>query len=187
MNKRNLAQGPANQGGSCANAKEPSPASILLRGNANHDAEMKETQIIYRAVQSLTKRFGAGFTPAGVLVGALGEVLAEEKYDLDLLPPKTGTFDAIDCEGRKVQIRCNQQNTTPIKRGATKGMFLALKLLPDGSIREIFNGPASVSHQLTEGRKADASGFVGLSHNRLRKLMESVPKSKRVPLRRRAQ
>ena len=146
---------------------------------------MKETQIIYRAVQGLTKRFGAGFTPAGVLVGALGEVLAEEKYDLDLLPPKTGTFDAIDCEGRKVQIRCNQQNTTPIKRGATKGMFLALKLLPDGSIREIFNGPASVSHQLTEGRKADASGFVGLSHNRLRKLMESVPKSKRIPLKRR--
>ena len=148
---------------------------------------MKETQAIYRAVRSLTKRFGAGFTPAGVLVGALGEVLAEEKYDLDLLPPKTGAFDAIDCEGRKVQIRCNQQNTTPIKRCATKGMFLALKLLPDGSIKEIFNGPASAAHQLTVGRKADSAGFVGLSHNKLRKLIESVPESKRVPLRRRAQ
>ncbi len=29
--------------------------------------------------------------------------------------------------------------------------------------------------------------FVGLSHNKLRKLIESVPESKRVPLRRRAQ
>jgi hypothetical protein len=146
---------------------------------------MKETQIIYRAVQTLSKRFGAGFTPAGVLVGALGEVLAEEKYDLDLLPPKTGALDAIDCEGRKVQIRCNQQNTTPIKRSATRGMFLALKLLPDGSIKEIFNGPASVSHRMTDGRKADSAGFVGLSHTKLRKLTESVPKSKRIPLRRR--
>ena len=149
---------------------------------------MKEIRTIYQAVKSLEKRYPRRkFTPDGILVGTLGEVLAEEKYDLELLPPKTKDFDAVDCRGREVQIRCNQRNTTPIKRGATKGMFLALKLLPDGSIREIFNGPASVSHQLTEGRKADASGFVGLSHNRLRKLMESVPKSKRVPLRRRAQ
>ena len=147
---------------------------------------MKEVQAIYKAVRSLTKRYGRKFTPDGVLVGTLGEVLAEEKYDLELLPPKTKDFDAVDCRGREVQIRCNQRNTTPIKNGATKGMLLALKLLPDGSIREIFNGPASVAHQLTEGRKADASGFVGLSHNRLRKLMESVPQSKRVQLRHRS-
>ena len=183
MNKRNLAQGPANQGGSCANAKEPSPASILLRGNANHDAEMKETQIIYRAVQSLTKRFGAGFTPAGVLVGALGEVLAEEKYDLDLLPPKTGTFDAIDCEGRKVQIRCNQQNTTPIKKAAPGQMLLVLKLLPDGTIEEVFNGPVFMALVLEGGKQTDRKGSVDLSHNKLRTLNKSVPAGKRVPLR----
>ena len=183
MNKRNLAQGPANQGGSCANAKEPSPASILLRGNANHDAEMKETQIIYRAVQSLTKRFGAGFTPAGVLVGALGEVLAEEKYDLDLLPPKTGTFDAIDCEGRKVQIRCNQQNTTPIKKAAPGQMLLVLKLLPDGTIEEVFNGPVFMALVLEGGKQTDRKGSVDLSHNKLRTLNKSVPDGKRVPLR----
>lgn len=146
---------------------------------------MKEVQAIYKAVRSLTKRYGRKFTPDGVLVGTLGEVLAEEKYDLELLPPKTKDFDAVDCRGREVQIRCNQQNPTPIKRGATKGMFLALKLLPNGSIEEIFNGPASVAHQLTVGRKADSARFVGLSHNNLRKLMESVPKSKRIPLRRR--
>jgi hypothetical protein len=104
--------------------------------------------------------------------------LAEEKYDLGLLPPKTKDFDATDCRGCKVQIRCNQRSTTPIKKGATKDMFLALKLLPDGSIEEIFNGPASVAHQLTVGRKADSAGFVGLSHNKLRKLVKSVPKSK---------
>lgn len=148
---------------------------------------MKEIRVIYKAVKGLEKCYlGRKFTPDGVLVGTLGEVLAAEKYDLDLLPPKTEAFDAKDCLGRKVQIRCNQRNTTPIKKGATKGMFLALKLDPDGTIEEIFNGPASMAHRLTKGRKADASGFVGLSHNKLRKLMESVPESKRVPLRRRA-
>ncbi len=149
---------------------------------------MKEIRTIYQAVKSLEERYPRRkFTPDGILVGTLGEVLAEEKYDLELLPPKTKAFDATDCRGRKVQIRCNQRNTAPLKRGATKGMFLALKLRPDGTIEQIFNGPASVAHQLTVGRKADSAGFVGLSHNKLRKLMESVPENKRVPLRRRAQ
>jgi hypothetical protein len=152
------------------------------------EAQMKEIRIIYQAVKILEEGYpGRKFTPDGILVGTLGEVLAEEKYELDLLPPKTKDFDAKDCRGRRVQIRCNQRNTTPIKKGAKKDMILALKLLPDGSIEEIFNGPASVAHQLTVGRKADSAGFVGLSHNKLRKLMESVPESKRVPSRRRPQ
>jgi hypothetical protein len=147
---------------------------------------MKEIRTIYQAVKSLEERYPRRkFTPDGVLVGTLGEVLAEEKYALDLLPPKTEAFDAKDWLGRKVQIRCNQGNTAPIKKGATKGMFLALKLLPDGTIEEIFNGPASVAHQLTLGRMADSAGIVGLSHGKLRKLMESVPTNKRVVLRRR--
>jgi len=144
---------------------------------------VKEVQAIYRAVENLTKRFGRKFTPDGVLVGTLGEVLAEEKYDLRLHPPKTKDFDAKDCRGREVQIRCNQRTTTPIKKGATKGIFLALKLLPNGTIEEIFNGPASVAHKLTIGRKADASGFIGLAHSKLRALMRSVPEEERIPRR----
>jgi len=148
---------------------------------------MKEKQAIYRAVRSLTKRFGENFTPAGVLVGALGEVLAEEKYDLELLPPKAQPFEAVDSLGRNVLIRCNQRNSTSIKKAARGQMLLVLKLLPDGTVEEVFNGPASAVHQLTVGRKADSAGFVGLSHKKLCKLMESVPKSKKIPWRRRPQ
>ena len=153
------------------------------RKNPATSRVVKEVEAIYRAVESLTKRFGRKFTPDGILVGTLGEVLAEEKYDLKLLPQKTKAFDAIDCFKREVQIRCNQRSTTPIKKGASKGFFLALKLRPDGTIEEIFNGPASIAHKLTVGRKADSAGFVALSHNKLRKLMESVPRNERIPLR----
>ena len=109
--------------------------------------------------------------------------MAEEKYDLDLLPPKTGTFDAIDCEGRKVQIRCNQQNTTPIKKAAPGQMLLVLKLLPDGTIEEVFNGPVFMALVLEGGKQTDRKGSVDLSHNKLRTLNKSVPAGKRVPLR----
>ena len=144
---------------------------------------MKETQAIYRAVRNLAKKFGDGLTPEGVLVGALGEVLAEQKYDLELLPPKTQAFDAVDGKGRKVEIRCSQGNSAMIKKGSAGGVLLVLKLLPDGTIEEVFNGPASVVLGLTLGKKADRSGSVRLAHSNLRKFMGSVPTHKRVPLR----
>jgi len=148
---------------------------------ADLDPEMKEVQEVYKAVKSLTRRLGREFTPEGVLVGTLGEVLAEEKYDLELLPPKMQAFDALDCFGRKVQIRCNQRNATPIKKGPAGSMLLALKLLPDGTIEEIFNGPSSMTRELTGGKQPDGAGFVSVSHGKLRKLMKSVPPAQRIP------
>lgn len=144
---------------------------------------MKETQAIYRAVRNLAKRFGEGFTPGGVLVEALGEVLAEEKYDLKLLPPKSQGFEAVDSLGRKVLIRCNQRNSTSVKKTARAQMLLALKLLPDGTIEEVFNGPVFMALVLGGGKQTDSKGSVGLSHNKLRALNKSVPSSKRIPLR----
>jgi len=117
------------------------------------------------------------------LVGTLGEVLAEQKYDLELLPPRTQAFDAVDGRGRKVDIRCSQGNFALIKKGSARGVVLVLKLLSDGTIEEIFNGPASVVLGLTVGKKPDRSGSVRLTHSSLRKFMGSVPTHKRVPLR----
>ena len=144
---------------------------------------MKETQAIYRALRNLAKRFGGGFTPEGVLVASLGEVLAEEKYDLELLPPKAQAFEAVDCLGRKVLIRCSQRNSTSIKKAARAQMLLALKLLSDGTIEEVFNGPVFMALVLEGGKQTDSKGSVGLSHNKLRTLNKSVPAGKRVPLR----
>lgn len=144
---------------------------------------MKETQAIYRALKNLAKRFGAGFTPEGVLVASLGEVLAEEKYDLELLPPKEQAFEAVDCLGRKVLIRCSQRNSTSIKKAARAQMLLALKLLPDGTIEEVFNGPVFMALVPGGGKQTDTKGLVGLNHNKLRTLNKSVPAGKRIPLR----
>ena len=154
-----------------------------LRLANNCDAGMKETRFIHQAVRSLAKRFGGGFTPEGVLVSSLGEVLAEEKYDLELLPPKAQAFEAVDSLRRKVLIRCNQRHSTSIKNAARAQMLLALKLLPDGTIEEVFNGPVFMALVLAAGKQTDTKGFVGLSHNKLRTLNESVPSAKRIRLR----
>lgn len=146
---------------------------------------MKELAAIRQAARALSKRLGREFTPLQVLVGGLGEILAAEKYDLELRPPKTDivdVFDAIDSSGRNIRIRCDLTDTTAIHQDATGGMLLVLKLLTDVSIEEIFNGPMSAAHQLTKDRKADGCGLVGLDHSDLRALMKSVPVGERIPL-----
>ena len=147
---------------------------------------VKELAAIRQAARALSKRLGREFTPLQVLVGGLGEILAAEKYDLELRPPKkdiVDVFDAVDSAGRNIRIRCDLTDTTTIHKDATGGMLLALKLLPEATIEEVFNGPMSAAHQLTKGRKADGSGLVGLDHSDLRALMKSVPTSVTIPLR----
>jgi len=147
---------------------------------------MKEIEVIRQAARALSKRVGREFTPLQVLVGGLGEILAAEKYDLELRPPKkdiVDVFDAVDSAGHSIRIRCDLSDTTTIHKDATGGMLLVLKLLADVTIEEIFNGPMSAAHELTKGRKADGSGLVGLDHSDLRSLMKSIPPSERIPLR----
>ena len=147
---------------------------------------MKELAAIRQAARALSKRRGRELTPLQVLVGGLGEILAAEKYDLELREPKTDivdVFDAIDSSGRNIRIRCDLTDSTAIHKDATGGLLLVLKLLPDVSIEEIFNGPMAAAHELTKGRKADGSGLVGLDHSDLRALMKSIPTSERIALR----
>jgi hypothetical protein len=65
---------------------------------------------IYGAVSKLEVLFdGRHFTPDGILVGSLGEVMAEIEYKVKLLPPNTPRHDAFELDtNRFVQIKTNQ-------------------------------------------------------------------------------
>lgn len=63
-------------------------------------------QRIYQAVQELEESYpGRKFTPDGHLVGSIGEVIAAQAFDLELLPMSHKGHDARDQDGRMVQIK----------------------------------------------------------------------------------
>lgn len=75
---------------------------------------MKEAQAIYRALRNLAKRFGGGFTPEGVLVASLGEVLAivleggkqtDSKGSVGLSHNKLRTLNKSVPAGKRVPLR----------------------------------------------------------------------------------
>ena len=139
--------------------------------------KIKEITAVDRAARRLTEHFDKTFTPYEVLVETLGGVLAEETYCMDLLPPMTRPFDAVDYLGRMIRICCDQGETMSIDVDANVEMLLALRISANGTIEEIFNGPAAEVRELI----ADESGKVRIGHGKLRALMKSVPEDERVP------
>lgn len=60
---------------------------------------------IYRAVETLEKKYGRRFPPDGHLVGSIGEVVAAEALGLTLHEMSHPGHDAVDRQGREVQIK----------------------------------------------------------------------------------
>jgi len=141
---------------------------------------MIEIDLILTAVRSLEARYpGRKFTLGGTFLGSLGEVLAEQAYPIKLLPQGTKDYDAVDAKGRRIQIRINSGNSTPLKAKLPEHL-LALKFTESGGFEEVYNGPGAILGILLKGRRPDASGFVAIQHVKLRAMMSQVSVADRV-------
>ena len=144
---------------------------------------MEDTRKLVRSLYEITAKLKElhphrNFTPDGILVGSLGEVLAEFHYKLS--PLNTGT-KGHDCSlnGRLVQIKTTQRESIQI--GEPCEHLIALKLMPDGTANEVFNGPGSLVWNLVKDKPLPKNGLYAVRLNKLRSLMQSVPATQRVP------
>lgn len=141
---------------------------------------MNEVNLILKAVRSLEARYpGRKFTIGGTFMGSLGEVMAEQAYDIKLLKQGAKDHDAIDGKDRKIQIRINSRNATPLKAKLPE-YLLALKFTRSGGFEEVYNGPGKILKSLLKGRKPDTSGFIAIQHTKLRSMMCQINISDRV-------
>ena len=114
----------------------------MEKGNSSVDLSVK-IQELYAITKGLEAQFpGRRFTPDGHLVGSIGEVLVAEHYGLQLLTASYETHDAIAPDGRYVQIKATQVNRIAIS--SEPDYLIVIKLLPDGSFEECYNGTGAV-------------------------------------------
>jgi hypothetical protein len=143
---------------------------------------MDDTRKLVRSLYRITSKLKdlyphRNFTPDGILVGSLGEVLAEFHYGLE--PLNTGT-KAHDCSinGLRVQVKTTQRDS--IQMGEPCEHLIALKLMPDGTAEEFFNGPGHLVWDLVKHKPMPKNGLYAVRLNKLRQLMNGVPAKKRV-------
>jgi len=126
---------------------------------------------LYAIVSELEQMFpGRKFTPDGHLVGSIGEVYAAERYNLKLFPASEETHDAINSDGRKVQIKATQGSNVGIS--SCPDYLIVIKIHPDGAFSEIYNGPGSMIWNAAG--KMQKNGQRPIQLSKLKRLMESV-------------
>lgn len=134
-------------------------------------------QELYSIVNKLETIYsGRKFTLDGHLVGSIGEVLVSYYYDLKLLPASTETHDAISKDGKLVQIKATQGRSVALR--SQPDYLIVIKLLSDGNIEEIYNGPGA--RAWAKVGKMQKNGQCPISLTTLKKLMDDIPLSMRL-------
>jgi len=145
----------------------------------NSDLINVKIQQLYAIVNDLEQQFpGRHFTPDGHLLGSIGEVIATNNYDLELLPASYETHDAFTPEGKMVQIKATQKNRVSLY--GEPEFLIVLKILPDGSALELYNGPGKqVWNSAGEPQK---NGQRSISVAKLKGLMNNIAEEEKIHL-----
>ena len=131
---------------------------------------------IYGAVNGLREIFPERkFTPDGRMVGDIGEVIGQYYYGIQLHKSATQKGSDGIYKGRLVQIKCTQKDETYIK--SDHDLFLVIKIFPDGSWEEVYNGDGKrVWNEFKTSKKYDPI----ISLKRLKELNKQVKQEDKI-------
>lgn len=134
---------------------------------------------LYEAVNELELMFpGRHFTPDGHMVGSIGECLVADAYGLELMTASNKGYDAIDLQGREIEIKATQSNSVSFR--CEPQFSIVIRIASDGTFEEIYNGPGKTIWEQFTGKKLPSNGQFQISINKLRKLNSKIPEHKRI-------
>ena len=135
-------------------------------------------RFVYSIVEELESRFeGRRFTPDGHLVGSLGEAIAQDRYELRLLPPSSPIHDARSRSGRLIQIKLTQRRSIGLR--STPDYLIVLQMDRSGTISEVYNGPGGAPWKAAGKLQKNGQRSIGIT--KLRSLDTLVDESERIP------
>lgn len=146
----------------------------------DHDKFRALVKQLYTTVNELEAMFpDRHFTPDGHMVGSLGECLVADAYNLDLKTASNKGYDAVTESGLEVEIKATQSNSVAF-RGQPQHTII-IKILPDGTFEEIYNGPGALVWEQFKGKQLPSNGQFQISLNKLRQLNQTVTQADIVP------
>lgn len=120
------------------------------------------------------------FTLDGRLVGDLGEVLAEENYEITLFDKIKHLYDATTSDNRMVQIKASFKDKLTFPTDHIPELFLGLKINSDGSFEEVYNGPGKYIKALIGKRKSPYNRLHLLPLKKLSEISARIPQKEKI-------
>jgi hypothetical protein len=135
---------------------------------------------LYSTVAELESMFpDRHFTPDGHMVGSIGECLVADAYGLDLETASNKGFDATTLDGKEVEIKATQSRAVAFRSEPEHAIII--KIFPDGTFEDVYNGPGSFIWQQFSGKKVPSNGQFQISLKKLKELNDQVSDFSRVP------
>ncbi|MFM5566295.1 DUF6998 domain-containing protein [Aeromonas veronii] len=145
----------------------------------DHKRFQRLVQQLYSTVEELEEMFpGRHFTPDGHMVGSIGECLVADAYGLELMNASNKGYDALSPSGLQVEIKATQAKSVAFR--SQPEHTIAIKILPNGTFEEIFNGPGNLVWQQFDGKPLPSNGQYQISLNKLKELNKQVDKPQRI-------
>ena len=145
----------------------------------DHKRFQRLVQQLYSTVEELEEMFpGRHFTPDGHMVGSIGECLVADAYGLELMNASNKGYDALSPSGLQVEIKATQAKSVAFR--SQPEHTIAIKILPNGTFEEIFNGPGNLVWQQFDGKPLPSNGQYQISLNKFKELNKQVDKSQRI-------
>jgi hypothetical protein len=120
------------------------------------------------------------FTLDGRLVGDIGEVLVASAYDVTLHEKVEHHHDAIDGQGRRVQIKATMQSALTFPASHTPDYYIGIKIERDGTFTEIFNGRGELAREAIANRAHPRTNLHSVGLRALERLSLRVPPEDRI-------
>jgi hypothetical protein len=138
---------------------------------------------IVERLRETYKRRNKKFTLDGRLVGDIGEVLAEEVYDISLFDTLERHHDGVSVDGRRVQIKATMGKSLTFPADHTPDYYIGIRINHDASFEEVFNGPGDIAGKAVAGRGPTKTNLHSITLSALKKLNALVPPEARIPKR----
>jgi hypothetical protein len=146
--------------------------------------EIKQLLNIQKNLQEKFKESNRKFTISGNIVGDIGEVLAAEKYRIELYPENYPNYDAFEKVGRKrkIQIKTSLQGKCYIHKDFIPEHFLSI-YIEDGIVKELYNGPGQyLFDNYAKDLTPNPRGYYTLAPGKLKALNKEVPPKDKIQM-----
>lgn len=155
----------------------------------NHQPPMHQIKQLYAITQQLREKYAKWnkqFTLDGKIVGDIREVLAAEKYWLELYSENTEVHDGEEiATERKVQIKASFKGFFQFPYGEDKipDYYLAVMIDEHGKLHEVYNGPGRFvydNYVVKNNLKPYKNSYYTVSKGKLSSLNDVVPKEDKI-------
>lgn len=144
---------------------------------------VKQLLAIVERLRDAYKTQNKQFTLDGRLLGDIGEVLAEDAYQIKLFEDLQKHHDATCTDGRLVQIKATMKKSLTLPVDHIPLYYIGIQIHSDGSFIEVFNGPGAIAWEAVKNRSPTKTNLHSVSVSALRKLNTKVTPADRIPKR----